>query len=83
MDYSQKLSILLNDLVRRLLNTKESLSQGVKNKIINDYSLSLLRLATMSPMRDRSSSVVCEVSKIKSEGQLKLAENFTDLQSPL
>ena len=43
MDYSQKLSILSNDLVRRLLNTKESLPQEVKDKIVNDYSLTLLR----------------------------------------
>ena len=43
MDYSQKMQILGNDLCRRLLNTKQSLCQDVKDEIVNNYATTLLR----------------------------------------
>ena len=43
MEHSSKLSILSNDLVRRLLNTKEDIHQERKDQIIDEYSLKLLR----------------------------------------
>ena len=43
VEHSSKLSILSNDLVKRLLNTKEDIQQPRKDQIIDDYSLKLLR----------------------------------------
>ena len=43
MDYSSKFSILSQDQVRRLLNTKVSTDQRRKNEIIDDYANKLLR----------------------------------------
>ena len=43
LDYSQKINILSNDLVRRLFNTKETISQSRKDEIVDEFSLKLLR----------------------------------------
>ena len=43
LDYSQKISILSNDLVRRLFNTKESIPQSRKDEIVDEFTLKLLR----------------------------------------
>ena len=43
LDYSQKINILSNDLVRRLFNTKETISQSRKDQIVDEFSLKLLR----------------------------------------
>ena len=43
LDYSQKISILSNELVRRLFNTKETISQLRKDEIVDDFSWKLLR----------------------------------------
>ena len=38
MDYQTKFSILSQDLVRRLLNTKETIAQPKKDEIIDKYT---------------------------------------------
>ena len=43
MDYSSKVSILSNDLCRRLLNTRESIAQSRKDQIVDEYALKMLR----------------------------------------
>ena len=43
MDYSSKVSILINDLCRRLLNTRESIAQSRKDQIVDEYALKMLR----------------------------------------
>ena len=44
MDYQKKMSILSNDLCRRLMNTKQSIPQETNDSIVDKYSLTLLRL---------------------------------------
>ena len=43
MAYESKLSILSNEVVRRLLNTSETVSQDRKDSILNDFVLKMLR----------------------------------------
>ena len=43
MAYENKLSILSNEVVRRLLNTSETISQDGKDSILNDFVLKMLR----------------------------------------
>ena len=53
MAYENKLSILSNEVVRRLLNTSEAVSQESKDTILNDFVLKMLRSGySVSQCRD-------------------------------
>ena len=43
MDFSSKMSILSNDLCRRMLNTDQDIPQARRNEIVDIYSMKLLR----------------------------------------